>query len=236
MSFHIEAKNGEIAEIVLLPGDPKRAKYIAETYLEDVICYNNIRGILGFTGTYKGKRISIQGTGMGMPSMSIYTHELIQDYGAKNLIRIGTSGTKHPDVKQMDLILAMGACTNSNMNKHLFGNYSYAPIANFELLRNAYDTGIKMNKPVKAGLVVTDDHFYYDSDDAPREKLAAYQALANDMETAALYTIAAKFNVKALSILTVTDHDLTLETITSEKREKALTDMIELALETSLSL
>ncbi|WP_042349306.1 purine-nucleoside phosphorylase [Bacillus massiliigorillae] len=235
MSFHIEAKKGYIAETVLLPGDPKRAKYIADTYLEDVICYNNIRGVLGYTGLYKGKRISVQGTGMGMPSMSIYTTELIQDYDAKNLIRIGSSGTKHPDVKQMDLILAMGACTNSNMNKHLFGNYSYAPIANFELLRNAFDTGIKMNKPVKAGLVVTDDQFY-DGDDEAREKLASYQVLTSDMETAALYTVAAKFNVKALSILTVTDHDLTNETITSEEREKALTDMIELALETSLTL
>lgn len=235
MSFHIEAKKGDIAETVLLPGDPKRAKYIADTYLEDVICYNSIRGILGFTGTYKGKRVSVQGTGMGMPSMSIYTTELVQDYDAKNLIRIGSSGTKHPEVKQMDLILAMGACTNSNMNKHLFGNYSYAPIANFELLRTTYDLGVKMNKPVKAGLVVTDDQFY-DGDDISREKLASYQVLTSDMETAALYTVAAKFNIKALSILTVTDHDLTNETITAEEREKALTDMIELALETSLHL
>ncbi|MEH6942327.1 purine-nucleoside phosphorylase [Bacillus sp. JJ722] len=235
MSFHIEAKKGDIAETVLLPGDPKRAKFIADTYLEDVTCYNSIRGILGFTGTYKGKRVSVQGTGMGMPSMSIYTTELAQDYGAKNLIRIGSSGTKHPDVKQMDLILAMGACTNSNMNKHLFGNYSYAPIANFELLRTTYDIGVKMNKPVKAGLVVTDDQFY-DGDDVSREKLASYQVLTSDMETAALYTVAAKFNIKALSILTVTDHDLTNETITSEEREKALTDMIKLALETSLAL
>lgn len=235
MSFHIEAKKGDIAETVLLPGDPKRAKYIADTYLEDVICYNSIRGILGFTGTYKGKRVSVQGTGMGMPSMSIYTTELVQDYDAKNLIRIGSSGTKHPEVKQMDLILAMGACTNSNMNKHLFGNYSYAPIASFELLRTTYDLGVKMNKPVKAGLVVTDDQFY-DGDDISREKLASYQVLTSDMETAALYTVAAKFNIKALSILTVTDHDLTNETITAEEREKALTDMIELALETSLHL
>ncbi|MGM7637197.1 purine-nucleoside phosphorylase [Bacillus sp. Hm123] len=235
MSFHIEANQGDIAETVLMPGDPKRAKYIAETYLEDVVCYNDIRGILGFTGKYKGKRISVQGTGMGMPSISIYSTELIQEYGVKHLIRIGSSGTKHPDVKQMDIVLAMGACTNSNMYKHLFGNYSYAPLANFELLKSAYEMGMKLNQSIKAGLVVTDDQFY-DGDEEARANLASYQVLTSDMETAALYTVAAKFNAKALSILTVTDHDLTNQTITAKEREVALNDMIELALETSLTL
>lgn len=233
MSFHIEAAVGEIAETVLLPGDPLRAKYIAETYLEDAICYNNIRGMLGYTGYYKGKRISVQGTGMGMPTMSVYVTELIADYGVKNLIRIGSSGSSHPDIKQMDLVLAMGTCTNSNMYSHLFGNYSYAPLANFDLLKTAHDMGVKLNKPVKVGLVRTDDHFY-DRTPEPLETLTAYQVLTGDMETAALYTVAAKYKANALSILTVTDHSITKETITSEEREKSLTDMIELALETAI--
>ena len=233
MSFHIEAAVGEIAETVLLPGDPLRAKFIAETYLEDAFCYNNIRGMLGYTGFYKGKRISVQGTGMGMPTTAIYATELIANYGVKNLIRIGSSGSSHPDVKQMDLVLAMGTCTNSNMYKHLFGNYSYAPLANFNLLQNAYNIGVQLKKPVKVGLVRTDDHFY-DRTPEPLDMLTAYQVLTGDMETAALYTVAAKYKVNALAILTVTDHSITKETITSEEREKALTDMIELALETAI--
>lgn len=233
MSFHIEATAGEIAETVLLPGDPLRAKFIAETYLEDAVCYNNIRGMLGYTGYYKGKRISVQGTGMGMPTMSIYATELIKDYGVKNLIRIGSSGSSHPDIEHMDLVLAMGTCTNSNMYNHLFGNYSYAPLANFELLKNAHDIGVKLNKRVKVGLVRTDDHFY-DRTPEPLDTLTNYQVLAGDMETAALYTVAAKFKVNALSILTVTDHTITKATISSEEREIALTDMIELALETAI--
>lgn len=233
MSFHIEAEAGSIAETVLLPGDPLRAKFIAETYLEDVECYNHIRGMLGYTGYYKGQRISVQGTGMGMPSMSIYATELIKDYGVKNLIRIGSSGSSHPDIEQMDLVLAMGTCTNSNMFKHLFGNYTYAPLADFELLKNAHETGLKLNKRVKVGLVRTDDHFY-DRTLEPLEALTNYQVLTGDMETAALYTVAAKYKVKALAILTVTDHSITKTTISSEEREKALTDMIEVALETAI--
>jgi len=233
MSFHIEAAVGDIAETVLLPGDPLRAKYIAETYLEDPVCYNNIRGMFGYTGYYKGKRISVQGTGMGMPTMSIYATELIADYGVKNLIRIGSSGSSHPDIKQMDLVLAMGTCTNSNMYNHLFGNYSYAPLANFGLLKSAHEIGVKLNKPIKVGLVRTDDHFY-DRTPEPLEALTSYQVLTGDMETAALYTVAAKYKANALSILTVTDHSITKQTITSEEREKSLTDMIELALETAI--
>ncbi|MFS0784295.1 purine-nucleoside phosphorylase [Bacillus sp. 1P06AnD] len=234
MSFHIAAKNGDIAETVLLPGDPLRAKYIAENYLDHAVCYNKIRGMFGYTGTYKGKRVSVQGTGMGMPSISIYSNELMEEYGVKNLIRIGSSGTSHPDIKQMDIVLAMGACTNSSMYTHLFGQYSYSPVAHFDLLRTAYDTGMALGKPVKAGLVVTDDHFY--DLDGNKQKLTDYQVLTSDMETAALYTVAAKHKRRALSILTVTDHDLTNETITAEEREKSLHDMMELALETALKL
>ncbi|MGZ9586402.1 purine-nucleoside phosphorylase [Paenibacillus marinisediminis] len=235
MSFHIEAAPGAIADTVLLPGDPRRAKYIAETYLEDAVCYNHIRNIWGYTGTYKGKRISVQGTGMGMPSMSIYATELIQDYGAKHVIRVGSSGSLHPDVKQMDIVLAMGACTNSSLYSHIFRQYAYAPLADFNLLKTAYDLGVKLDKPVRAGLVCTDDHFY-DSDEEMQHVLAKHQVLAQDNETAALYTVAARYNAKALSILTVTDQMLTNETITPEERETTLNDMIELALETALLL
>jgi purine-nucleoside phosphorylase len=235
MSFHIEAKAGDIADTVLLPGDPRRAKYIAETFLENAVCYNQIRNIWGYTGTYKGKRISVQGTGMGMPSMSIYATELIHDYGVKNIMRVGSSGSSHPDVNKMDIVLAMGACTNSNLYSHIFGEYKYAPLADFDLLRTAYDLGIQMNKKVRSGLVVTDDHFY-DSNEQMQHVLAAHQALTADNETAALYMVAARYKARALSILTVTDHNLTNETITSEERETTLNDMIELALETALTL
>ncbi len=139
MSVHIEAKQGEIAESILLPGDPLRAKYIAETFLEDVTCYNNVRGMLGFTGTYKGKRVSVQGTGMGVPSISIYVNELIQSYGVKNLIRVGTCGAIQKDVKVRDVIIAMTACTDSNMNRLTFPGFDFAPTANFDLLKKAYD-------------------------------------------------------------------------------------------------
>ncbi|UHA72482.1 purine-nucleoside phosphorylase [Paenibacillus sp. 481] len=235
MSFHIEAKVGDIAEAILLPGDPMRAKYIAEHYLEDAVCYNRIRGILGYTGTYKGKRISVQGTGMGMPSMSIYATELVNDYGVKNLIRIGSSGSYHPEVKHMDLVLGTAVSTSSAMFKHEFENFSYAPAANFGLLRAAYDMGEKLNLPVRAGLVQTEDHFY-DGNAPMYEKLAQYQVLACDNETAALYMVAAKYNARALSILTVTDHMLTDQTITPEERETSLHDMIQLGLETAITL
>ncbi|MDK8183288.1 purine-nucleoside phosphorylase [Paenibacillus sp. UMB4589-SE434] len=235
MSFHIEASIGDIAETILLPGDPMRAKYIVENYLEDAVCYNRIRGILGYTGTYKGKRISVQGTGMGMPSMSIYATELAHDYGVRNLIRIGSSGSYHPDIKHMDLVLGTGACTSSAMFKHEFENFNYAPTAHFDLLRAAYDTGSKMSLPVRAGLVMTEDHFY-DGNAHMYEKLAAYQVLASDNETAALYMVAAKYNARALSILTVTDHMLTNQTVTSQERETALHDMIRLGLETAFTL
>ena len=142
---HIGAKKGDIAETILLPGDPLRAKYIAETFLEDVVCYNNVRGMLGFTGTYKGKRVSVQGTGMGIPSIGIYTHELIAEYGCKNLIRIGTAGSTHEDVKIRDVVIAMAASTDSNINKLRFNGADYASCANPELFIKAYELGKERN-------------------------------------------------------------------------------------------
>ncbi|GAE35288.1 purine-nucleoside phosphorylase [Halalkalibacter akibai] len=229
MSVHIGAKQGEIAETILLPGDPLRAKYIAETFLEDAVCYNEVRGMLGFTGTYKGKRISVQGTGMGVPSISIYINELMQEYNVQNLIRVGTCGAIQQDVKVRDVILAMSASTDSQMNRLTFGGVDYAPTANFDLLKKAYDVGTEKGLNLKVGNVFTADMFY--NDNSELEKWAKYGILAVEMETAALYTIAAKFNRNALSVLTVSDHILTGEETTSEERQTTFSDMMEVALE-----
>ncbi|MFS0882642.1 purine-nucleoside phosphorylase [Metabacillus niabensis] len=233
MSVHIGAKQHEIADTVLLPGDPLRAKYIAETFLEDVICYNEVRGMYGFTGTYKGEKISVQGTGMGVPSISIYINELINSYGVQNLIRVGTCGAIQKDVRVRDVILAMSASTDSQMNRLTFGGVDYAPTANFDLLKRAYDTGVEKGLNLKVGNVFTADMFY--NDNAEHEKWAKYGILAIEMETAALYTIAAKFNCKALSVLTVSDHILTGEETSSEERQTTFNDMIVVALDAAIS-
>jgi len=229
MSVHIGAKENEIAETVLLPGDPLRAKYIAETFLEDPVCYNEVRNMLGFTGTYKGKKISVQGTGMGVPSISIYINELMQDYNVQNLVRVGTCGAIQKDVKVRDVILAMTASTDNQMNRLTFGGVDYAPAANFDLLKKAYDAGVEKGLNLKVGSVFTADMFY--NDNAELEKWAKYQILAIEMETAALYTLAAKFDRRALSVLTVSDHILTGEATTSEERQTTFNEMIEVALE-----
>ncbi|MFD0049480.1 purine-nucleoside phosphorylase [Actinomycetes bacterium NPDC127524] len=229
MSVHIGAKENEIAETVLLPGDPLRAKYIAETFLEDAKLYNEVRNMFGYTGTYKGKRVSVQGTGMGVPSISIYVNELISSYNVQNLIRVGTAGAIQKDVKVRDVILAMSSSTDSQMNRMAFGGIDYAPTADFDLLRKAYDAGLKKGLRLKAGNVFTADQFY--NDNADLEKLARYQILAIEMETTALYTIAAKFGRKALSVLTVSDHILTGEETTAEERQTTFNEMIEVALE-----
>jgi purine-nucleoside phosphorylase len=231
MSIHIGAKQGEIAESILLPGDPLRAKYIAETFLEDAVCYNEVRGMLGFTGTYKGKRISVQGTGMGVPSISIYVNELIREYGVKNLIRVGTCGGIQKDVKVRDVIIAMTSCTDSNMNHLTFPGFDFAPCANFDLLKTAYEAGVNKGLHVRVGNILTADVFYRDSMD-PVKKLGEYGVLAVEMETAALYTLAAKYGVNALSILTVSDHIFTGEETTAEERQTTFNDMIIMALET----
>lgn len=232
MSIHIGAKPGDIAETVLLPGDPLRAKYIAETFLEGAQCYNTVRNMFGYTGTYKGKRVSVQGTGMGVPSISIYINELMESYGVQNLIRVGTCGAIQKDVKVRDVILAMSASTDSNMNRRTFKGIDYAPTANFELLKNAYDVGLEKGLNLKVGNVFTADLFY--DDNADHELWAKYQILAVEMESAALYTLAAKYNRKALSILTVSDHILTGEATTAEERQTTFNDMIEVALEAAL--
>jgi len=230
MSIHIGAKEGDIASTVLLPGDPLRAKYIAENFLTDAICYNEVRGMYGYTGTYKGKRISIQGTGMGIPSISIYINELITNYRAKNLIRIGSCGSMQADIKIRDVILAMSASTDSNINKIRFSGMDYASTANFDLLKKAYDIALEKNIPVKIGSVLTTDTFYNDDPNSWKH-WANYGILAVEMETAILYTLAAKFKVNALSILTVSDSLVTREETTSEERQKTFNQMVEVALE-----
>lgn len=230
MSVHIGAKENDIASTVLLPGDPLRAKFIAETFFENPVCYNEVRGMYGFTGTYKGKRVSVQGTGMGIPSISIYTHELIESYGVKNLIRVGTCGALKEDIKLRDVILAMSASTDSNVNNLRFNNINYAPTASFKLLKKAYDAAQQKGINTKVGSIFSSDTFY--ADDPNISKLMAkFGSLAVEMEAAALYTIAAQFGVDALSILTVSDSLVTGEVTTAEERQKTFTNMIEIALE-----
>ncbi|NIK79823.1 purine-nucleoside phosphorylase [Paenibacillus castaneae] len=230
MSFHIEAQVGEIAESVLLPGDPLRAKYIAETFLEGAVCYNNVRGMLGFTGTYKGNRVSIQGTGMGMPSASIYIHELIKDYGAKNLVRIGTCGAIQHDVKIRDVIIAQAAATNSAIIRNQFPGYDFPQIGDFNLIKKAHDIGTTKGLNLVVGNVLSSDIFYTDDNDE-FTKLGQHGVLAVEMETAALYYLTNKFRVKGLSLLTVSDHILTGEQTSAQERQTTFHDMIEVALE-----
>lgn len=232
MSIHINAKKGEIAETILLPGDPLRAKYIAETFLEDVTQYNDVRNMFGYTGTYKGERISVQGTGMGVPSISIYITELMQEYGVQKLIRVGTCGAIQKDVQLRDVIIAQGATTNSTMNQIVFDKINYAPIADFDLLSKAYQAGVDKGLNLRVGNVFTEDLFYNEFSD--HEHLANYGVLAVEMETSALYTLAAKFGRQALAILTVSDHILTGEATSSEERQLTFNDMIEVALDAAI--
>lgn len=234
MSVHINAKMGEIAETILLPGDPLRAKYIAETYLDHVVQYNKVRGMNGYTGTYKGERISVQGTGMGIPSIAIYVNELIQSYDVKKLIRVGTCGAIQKDIQVRDIILAQGSTTDSQMNRMVFSGIDYAPLADFNLLKTAYDIASEKNQDIQVGNVFTSDTFYRDNALEVNELLAKYNVLAIEMETTALYTLAAKFGRQALSILTVSDHVLTGEETTADERQTSFHEMMEIALETAI--
>lgn len=234
MSVHIAAKPGEVAEAILLPGDPLRAKYIADTFLENVTCYNEVRGMLGYTGTYHGTRLSVQGTGMGVPSISIYANELIQSYGVKTLIRVGTCGAYQRDVKVRDLILASAASTDSAVNRVRFPHLDYAPAANFHLLRTAYDAAVERGITAHVGNVFTSDSFYRDEQETVKQ-LTAYGTLAVEMEAAALYTLAAKFRARALAILTVSDHLVTGEETSAAERQSSFSEMVEIALATAAS-
>lgn len=230
MSIHINAQQGDIASTVLMPGDPLRAKFIAETFLENAICYNEVRGMYGYTGFYKGKRISVQASGMGVPSISIYAHELITSYNVKNIIRIGTCGSLQEDVKIKDVIMAMAVSHDSNINLQRFDGMTYAPTASFDLLKKAYDAAEKLGIKVKVGNVFTTDTFYHDNSE-DWKRWADFGVLAVEMETVGLYTLAAKHGIQALTILTVSDSLVTGEATSAADRQTTFTQMMNIALE-----
>lgn len=231
---HINAaKKGDIAETILLPGDPLRAKYIAETYLDNAKCYNEIRGMLGYTGTYKGVPISVQGSGMGMPSMGIYSYELIKEYGVKNLIRVGSAGSFHEEVKLMDIVVGLSASTDSNWQHTYELPGQYSPCCDFDLLMKLKETADEQDIRLNVGNIVTCDVFYEDSPDWWK-RWAKMGVLAVEMEAAALYMNAARLGAKALTIVTISDHFVTGGRLTAEEREKSFTDMMKLALETAV--
>ncbi|MDO4486516.1 MAG: purine-nucleoside phosphorylase [Bacillota bacterium] len=234
MSTHINAANkGDIAETVLMPGDPLRAKFIAENFLNNPKCYNEIRGMLGYTGTYKGVPVSVQGSGMGMPSMGIYSWELITEYGVKNIIRIGTAGSFHEDIKVKDIVVGMAASTDSNYIHAFDVPGNYAPCASYELMVKLSEASRENDIPFKAGNIVSCDVFYELKEDWWK-KWASMGILAVEMEAAALYMNAAYNRINAMAIMTISDHFVTGEKATAEERQSTFTDMMKLALETAI--
>jgi purine-nucleoside phosphorylase len=227
---HNEAKEGEIAKTVLMPGDPLRAKFIAEAYLEDAVCFNKVRNMLGFTGNYKGKRVSVMGGGMGMPSIGIYSYELFNFYGVDNIIRIGSAGGIADGIKLRDIVIGMGACTNSNFAAQYQLPGTFAPVADFGLLRKAVEAAERMKIRTVVGNVLSSDTFY-DDNKAANALWRKMNILAVEMEAAALYMNAARAGKRALCILTVSDHVFTGEALSAEDRQLTFRDMMEIALE-----
>ncbi len=235
MSIHIGAKPGEIAETVLLPGDPLRAKFVAENLFENAKCYSQVRGMYGYTGTYNGLPISIQGTGMGIPSISIYVHELIKEYGVKNLIRVGTCGCIQKNMNLGQVLLAIGAGTDSATNNMTFSGLQYVPTANYHLLSKAYQAAESMGISCVVGNIYSTDLFYLDDPDRYQVWIQ-HGVLAVDMETSALYTLAARSQVNALSILTVSDNIITGAHSSVQDRQEKFMDMMKVALEVAQSV
>ncbi|MEJ1091476.1 purine-nucleoside phosphorylase [Microbacterium istanbulense] len=231
MSTHIAAAPGEIAPIVLFPGDPLRAKWIAETFLEDAVCYSEVRGMLGFTGTWNGHRVSVQGSGMGQPSMAIYATELFSDYDVQTIVRVGSCGALTEKVGMRDIIIANGACTDSGINRVRFHGLDYAPVADFSLLRAAVEASetVELDSAVHVGLLFSSDQFYSTRPELT-EPFVQHGALAVEMEAAGLYTLAAFHGRRALAICTVSDHLVTHEETTAQEREQTFRDMVEIAL------
>lgn len=230
MSTHIGAGPGQIAPTVLLPGDPLRARWIAETFLDDAACYSEVRGMYGYTGTWQGHRVSVQGSGMGQPSMSIYVNELFEDYGVQSIVRVGSCGALTERVGLRDVVIASGACTDSSMNRLRFHGLDFAPVADFGLLRAAYDAAkAREDVTTHVGLIFSGDTFY-----SPRpeltEPMVAHGVLAVEMEASALYTLAASYGRRALAICTVSDHIVTGEETTSAEREQTFGAMVDIAL------
>ena len=228
MSTHIGAAPGDIAPLVLMPGDPLRAKWIAETFLDDAKLYTEVRGMLGYTGTWQGHRVSVQGSGMGQPSLAIYVNELFREYDVQSVIRVGSCGAMSERVAVRDIVIASGACTDSSMNRIAFEGLDYAPVADFGLLHAAF-TAAADRAGVHVGLIYSTDSFY-----PARPELAArlveYGVLAVEMEASALYTLAARHGRRALAICTVSDHLVTGEETSAHEREQTFGDMVEIAL------
>jgi purine-nucleoside phosphorylase len=235
MTPHNHAQPGDYADAVLLPGDPLRAKWIAETFFEDAWEVNSVRNCLGFTGTYKGKPVSVQATGMGQPSTAIYVHELIKIYNVRTLIRVGTCGGLNTSVKVRDVVIGASAATDSTIVKDAFGAYNYAPAADFSLLRAADDTARAKGKTVHVGGIVSSDIFYHPSGIEAYAQLIEHGVLGVEMEAATLYTLAARFNARALAICTMTDCLITGEEIDAEARQSSLVDMVEIALDVAIN-
>lgn len=236
MSTHIAATAGQIAPVVLFPGDPRRAKWIAETFLDDTECYSEVRGMLGFTGTWQGHRVSVQGSGMGQPSTAIYASELFAEYDVETIIRVGSCGALTEKVGMRDIIIAQGACTDSGINRVRFGGLDYAPIADFALLRAAVSASedLDIEHAVHVGLLFSSDQFYSTRSELT-EPFVAHGALGVEMETSGLYTLAAFHGRRALSLCTVSDHLVTGEETTSHEREQTFGDMVRVALEAAFA-
>ena len=229
MTIHIGAKLGEIAETVLMPGDPYRAKWAAETFLDDAVCVNEVRGMLGFTGTWKGNRVTIQGSGMGMPSLSIYANELITEYNAQTLIRIGSCGGMQDHVGVRDVILASTTTTLSTPSRGIFKELNYAPTADFDLLHKAFHAAEKLDVKTHVGGIYSSDVFYDERPDLT-EQMMRHGILGVEMEAAELYILAARHKRRALAVLTVSDHLVTHEALPADQRERSFGDMVEIAL------
>ncbi|UWQ04151.1 purine-nucleoside phosphorylase [Aliiroseovarius crassostreae] len=229
MTVHIGAEEGQIAETVLMPGDPYRAKWVADTFLEGAELVNEVRGMLGFTGMWRGNRVSVQGSGMGMPSMSIYANELIRDYGAKTLIRIGSCGGMQDHVKVRDVVIAMTATTISTPSSSIFREMNFSPCADYSLLAAAVEAAKSVDVGVHVGGIYSSDTFYAERPDLDKE-MRRHGILGVEMEAAELYTLANRYGVRALGIMTVSDHLLTGEALPSDQREKTFGDMVEIAL------
>ena len=227
---HITAKYGEIAKKVLMPGDPLRAKFIAEKYLQDIVCFNTVRNMFGYTGTYKGEKVSIMGSGMGMPSIGIYSYELYKFYDVDSIIRIGSAGSLRDDVHVMDIVIGMGACTNSNYVSQYKLNGTFAPIANYELLNKAVEVAKLQGKKTVVGNILSSDTFY-SNDTTANDSWKKMGVIAVEMEAAALYMNAALLNKKALCILTISDHIYLDENLSAEERQLGFSNMIEIALD-----
>lgn len=229
---HIEATHpDQIANTVLMPGDPLRAKFIAETYLDEVEQFNQVRGMLGYTGTYKGKRISVMGSGMGIPSAMIYYHELFSFYDVTTIIRIGTAGSLQPDIRLRDVVVATASCTDSNINHGKFGNTVFCPTPDFDLLVAAKAKADEMGITTHFGTVSSSDQFYSDEKGVYTEKMAQYGILAGEMESAGLFTAARRLGKRSLALFTISDSMLTQEAESALERQQGYTQMMELALE-----